>query len=568
MSNPVATVIVLTLVLAPVRAQTVEGLPTEHSMLIPPGAWVDLDSGAILPRRELLQAKADFRFDRDGTGFYVAPLHGGAAGGEQAIEPEAWSPARLRLALWEGKPHVWFVRTDRGAVARIRVAAVDSYSTGSAVLAYVLAPSAMAVFVPAPTALEATWRGKNLEVTWQGDAPGYLVEIDSGGAVQKTTTKVAQASFAGLVPDGVHRVRVRGLMGDGVITLPAEVVQHGARRAPVRGEVRYPDNWYRREGGLSLLRGESAGEDAEVAFYLYGVYVPGGGVQKIGEGAACYRDLATLPEAGYLPVYGRLDDHDVLAVRLADGRYAKLLLEPAKDGDVRSGMVVHFAFLADGRRALLPAPGAVAFARRGEGLRLTWAAVPGALRYRVHGALLAKPIETAEPEVLLGGVPENRMCPVEIVAIGADGEVSDARLADVHSYDDDHRVGTFELDYQRDGFGFGRAAKVALRADGTAPPELDLLFTGGAGNWNSMNFSAPWGARGAGDLAFGEFPATAAALQALQFDERYTSDDRTPGFERFLVRTGDGGLASVRIRVRDSRAVFDYVLRLPQRGPR
>jgi len=149
---------------------------------------------------------------------------------------------------------------------------------------------------------------------------------------------------------------------------------------------------------------------------------------------------------------------------------------------------------------------------------------------------------------------------VEVVAIGADGDVSDARVADVATYGPGYRVGRFTLQTQRAGFDLLAAAPVEPLADGTLPPSLDLQFDGGAGNYNGMNFKTPHGACGCGDLAYGMFPAADAKLQ---FDQRFYSDDRKPGFERFLLRTHDGGLASIRIRVRDSTAVFDYVLRLP-----
>jgi hypothetical protein len=557
-------VVALVALVTAARAQ-VDALPTEHTLLVPPNALVDLDTGVILPQRDLLQARADMWFSRDGAGFFADPLHGGmVAVGDASSPTDEWIPNRLRVGNREASPRVWFVRTDRGSIARVTLALVDSYSTGSAVLQWVLVPSAMGTFAPAPTDLVTTWQGVDLVASWHGDAASYLVELDSGGQVQKTTVSAARAVFPGLAPDGVHRVRVRGLLPAGVVTLPTDAVQHGRRRPPVRGEVQYGDRWYDSTGGLSLLRGEAVVEDADVVFYLYGVFVPrGGGVLKLGSGAECYRAVSELPASGYLPVYGRLDDHDVLAVRLPDGRHGKIWLEPSPGTDVRSGMVVHFTLLVDGRRSLLPPPERVDFAMAAGGLRLSWPAVASAVRYRVRCAGLAKPLEVQVPEVLLPGLAANRMHLVEVAAVDGDGGESDPRMADVNTYDAGYRSGTFALECQRDGYDLLSGTKVPL-AGGDPPPALDLQFVGGAGNYNGMRFRTPHGAGSYSKLAFGEFPPPETLAESA-FGPTFYSDDRQPGFECFLLRTHDGGLASIRIRKRDNRAVFDYVLRLPAR---
>jgi hypothetical protein len=545
-----------------VRGQEIDPLPTEHTMLVAPGAFVDLDTGVALPQATLQRLAADLRIDRDGTGFFFAPQLGGMPAGESDLEPgERWTQDAIFIDWHHGhESRTAFVRTDRGAVARVTVTIIDPYSTASCLLQWILAPAGSAAFLPAPRDLATAWTDGGLAITWSGDAPRYLIEVETDGKVTKQTSDANKVVIAGLAPDGVHHVRVRGLFDGGRVTLPAAGVQHGRRRMPMRGEVIYPDRWYDKTGGLSLTRGVAATADAEVVFYLYGVYVPGGGIQKIGRSGEEYRALAELPERGYLPVYGRIDANDVYAVRIADGRYAKLWIDPTDGSDERSGMHVHFAFLADGRRRMLAAPGDVTTELPADGVRLTWPAVDGAERYRVISSGLKVPVETPTPGVLLRELPRERMHVVEVVAIGADGEESDARVADVATYGPGFRIGRFQLRTQNAGIDLLTQAAVELRGDGSAPPALDLQFDGGAGNYNSMNFKTPFGACDCGELPFGAFPAADAKLK---FEQRHYSDDRKPGFERFLLRTHDGGLASIRIRKRDSTAMFDYVLRLP-----
>jgi hypothetical protein len=534
-------------------AQTIDGVPREHTMRIPPGGLVDLDTGVVLPAQAVAPLHADLRFDRDGRGFFVAPLHGAAPCRDGDRTPaDEWSADRLRLPARDQRPCTAFLRTDRGAVARLMLAVVDPYSTASAVLRWTLAPPAMPVFVPAPTGLRAAWRDRRLRLEWQDDAPGWLIEVESGEETRKSTVNAPHAELADLDPERVHRIRVRGLHPGGVVSLPAEVTQHGRRRAAERFEVRYADRWYDATGGLSLSRREPADEDAEVVFYLYGVYVPGGGVAKLGNGGDVYRGCATLPEDGYLPAYARLDDNDVLAVRLADGRFAKLWLVPLDGGDLRSGMVVHATFLPDGRRHMVPTPAGLRFEAKPGGLQVAWDAVQDAVRYRVQLAG-ERPREAPTPEIQLAGLGRNRFHGIEVTALTADGEESAALHGEVHTFDQGFRVGHCTLQAQQAGYRFTDERTVA---DG-----FDLRIESSAGGASYLRFATPHGAARIDGAPFGELDAPAAG-----FRDTIEFDDRKPGTELFVVRTGEGSVASVRIGQRDyPRIEIDYVLRLPAR---
>lgn len=540
-------------------AQTPDGLPVEHVLRIAPGSFVDLDSGMQLPSRQVPRHTADLTFDRDGAGFFALPFHGAQRAAADATAPgDDWSPERQRLGRRDTAPRTWFVRTDRGSIARVTLTVVDPYSTASAVLQWAIAPAGMAQFEPGPRRVRARWDGEQQDTllfTWEGEAKSWLVEHESGGTVQKHTVARGEVRLPGLDPNASHRVRVRGLHAGGVVSLPTEVVQSGRTRPAARGIVAYGDNWYDATGGLSLRDGAAATEDADVVFYLYGVYVPGGGVQKLGTGEAVYAACAELPDRGYLPSHGRLDDHDVYAVRLPDGRCAKLWLAPQRGGDLRSGMDVHFTFLADGRRELLPRPANPRCERTAGGFELRWDEVPGADGYQVLTPGATEPTRVEVPRLLLAGLPPDAFHRVRISAVSAAGDESDPSSHDLHTFGDGYRVGSFRLDAGgQQGFDFAAGAPVARDA------EADLRIANSAGGASSLSFATPAGGAPGRDAPFGSF----AGAGALPFGERVDSDDRDEGAERFYVRTEEGGVASVRIVAREYPVVsFEYVYRLP-----
>lgn len=530
-------------------AQHGDGLPTEYVLQIPPGGFVDLDTGVILPAAELRRVRADLRFGRDGNGFYLEPLHGGGrAARDVTTPPEAMAKDRVRIGRDAPGALVMFARTDLG-MARVELMVVDPYSTASAALRWVVVPPKEPVFLPAPTDLVAGWQDGALVASWDGTHPRYLVELQTGETTKKKTIDEPRVSFPGLDGNGHHRIVVRGLSKAGEVGMPAAVVQFGPRRAPELGIAVYEDHWYDDVGGLSLTAGAVAGEAAEVVFYLYGVHVPGGGVLKYGNGSEeDFEALTALPEGPFPPTYGRLDEFDILVVQLADGRYAKLWLEPLRGKDVRSGMNVHYLLLPDGRRTLLPAPQGVSATRTAGGPELSWQAVDGAASYRIAvdgGA----PRQTKDLRFVLAGLPPERLVTVQVAAVTADGEQSAWVRLQVSTHALEVRGGRGALTAQQGGFDFATGTRTA---DG-APCDLQLV--GGAGGATVLQFTAQ-GIAAAGTAAFGEF----AAAQRLEMEPDLRSDAKTPGHDVFFVRCRDGSLACVRLLNRDwPTTTFEYV---------
>ena len=514
-------------------AQTPDGLPELRHVTIAPGSSIDLDTGVVLPAGDHAQLRADLRFGRDGLGFYVQPLHDGMAAMANDWYPEGdWSKERLRVPRRSTDASCSFIKTDHG-VARVSLTIVDPYSTASGALSWTVVPLKDPVFLAAPTELRLQWHEGKLLASWLGSTPRFLVEVVSGDERNKRICTINGCEFDGLAPDGVHTVRVRGMDGS-AISVPAEAVQHGANMSPVYAVTAYPDRWYDQESGLGLSAAADRGEAAEVVFYLYGVHVAGGGVQKLGCGRETFLATQELPTSGYLPSYARLDNDDVFAVRLPDGRRALLWLEASRDGDLRSGMNVHSVFMPDGRGELLVAPQPVVTTEQ-RVVKLSWQPVVGAKAYEVRAGE-GKPELTKELSVTFAALPQDRMHAFTVRSWANDGGWSLPRTVYGHTFGPEAVLRRATLHAQKDALDF---------KSGDSVQQGDLALVGGAGGASYLRFGTPHGSCSNGGRAFGDFTELARGS-----DIHFGSDARSADVDQFFVWSKDGGCACVRIVTR------------------
>ncbi|MFK7741634.1 MAG: hypothetical protein AB8H80_15055 [Planctomycetota bacterium] len=571
-------------------AQQAPGLPTERTVALAPGSWLDLDTGAALPQRTLGQLIGDLRIDRDGLGFFVDAPHGAQEARRDAIRPheatgwqseDAGPPLRWRLSGRSEQGNTWFVRTDHG-VARVRAAVINPYSLASSLVQWVVVPPTEPVFLPPPQNVQLKRTEGGVRVRWTaGDGDGecrYLVELvvaeaSTAKAVGPRETvaqpqpqpqpkaTVWKETVAGRshefrdVPAGRRLVAsVRSLVRGGIST-PARAVRHGRVRAVERASVDFLDRWFDATGGLSLQDAEQAEDGrADVVFYLYGVYVPGGGgVQKLGSGRDVFAAARRLPATGYLPSYGRLDEEDVLAIELPDGRRGMVWLEALDGSDVRSGMRVHTVFAADGRSELLAMPRPKAQFADGVAT-LSWPAVPGASSYAVAVAGRAD-VVTRECQIQFSDLAADRVHVLRVASRDKLGDRSLSAEALVPTFGADavHRHATLRA--QAEGLRLVDAAAVPVAA-------ADLSLVGGAGGSAVLHFDAPHGWAPLGRRAFGDF----AELPERETGRLTVADEAS---ERFFVFAKDGGCACVRIVQRgwpDCR--LEYVLLPKERFPR
>ncbi|MCR9245933.1 MAG: hypothetical protein NXI31_12945 [bacterium] len=535
------------------------------------GAFVDLDAGAILPGPRLGPLVADVRFDRDGKGLYLEPLHGAQSRGRHDVTPDAdtWSTDRIRCQR-NGHPPATFVRTDQG-VARLDATILHHYSVSTVSLRWLVTAAAAADaarFDLPPMAFERAWDGQQLTLTWLDDATQWQIEIThtaTGAAPAEATEEnppevtrevidEPRLVLAELADDRAYRVRVWGLR-DGIASVPGQTVIHGRPRAAVRGHTDFDGRWFER-GGLRLTPAAAAVDgDADIVFFLYGIYVPGGGVVKLGSGEAAYLRGSRLPNGPHPCVHSRLERDDVLAVQLRDGRWAKIWLQAQDGRDLRNGMRVQHTFLGDGRQSMQQRPTAVSAKVEDGVVTVSWPAVPGAMRYLVE-ADGRPPVTTTRTTLRWPALPD-RLFEVRLYAESALGERSTPARARAHTYGGGARLGTAVLVAMSDGIEFA-SGKV-----GRNPP-WDLAITGGAGGSSSLSFRAAGTIEPAGKRGFADF----SDLDPDNGRARWDSDDRQQGCNRLYVHTPDGGCASVLILERgwpNTKIEYLWLPRLPER---
>ncbi len=537
-----------------------------YRSLVPYGAFVDLDSGVILPRARVGDLVADLRCGRDGGGLFVEGLRRGlqlAEFGLVSPKADGWQQERFRIRR-QAKLEPFFAVTDRG-VARVNVTVLDHYSAAPLALDWVIAPAAVAHFAPAPVDLTRRLDGDELTLAWSDAATSWIVDVhgkdSETGAPTVARHVVAEPKFAlpGLGPEQSRRVLVRGITGFGesgdgptapATSLPAEFIVHGAPRPARRAVTEFHSGFYDRIGGLRLTgeRPEPA-TAAEVVFFLYGVHVPGGGVARIGAGEHDYRRISKLPELPMPPVYDRLDANTVLAVELADGRCAKLWLEPIADDDLRAGMRVHSTFLADGRRAMQAPPRQVTAEMEDGVITVSWQPAPGAVEYRAEASGM-NPVNVRTTSARWPALAD-RLIDVRVVARSAIGEVSEPATTRVHTFGDGVQLRRATLTV---GTGIAFATGLALGRGRGA----DLTLIGGAGGSQVLNFRSTGSIHDADDRAFDDL----SVLGEPEGGQRWSSDARRRGADRFYVHTENGGCASVRIVERGwPKTIIEYLYR-------
>jgi hypothetical protein len=506
-----------------------------HRIVAMVGQYVDLDSGTVLSRAKVGRHVADFRLLRRGKNFALVQLGGD---GEPLLFQ--WHPA-----LSEKDRHV--VRTSEGRYARLRGIPSNSYSFGVLSLECDLNLAGTRDFPDGAKYVLGVWKDGALTVSWSGPDGRYVVRSGAIRAVVDGKT----VALKGLAEGELHRVEVRRLV-DGLLTAPAIAAFAAGPKRVLRKSIAMPGAWHRVGGGVDLRRLEPHDASPDVTFYLYGVYAPGG-VQKIGSGEKDFRTRNLLPIGGYKPFHHRLDHDDVYAIKLRDGRYAKVWIRHDGNGRIVNGMVAECVLLAGGGHRLPTMVGAVTWQPKGDRIRLRWNPVE-ADHYIVrlaNGMVLWKG-SGHECDVALA---RNAFHDLEVAAFYADqgGESAPARL-EVHTYPLRYRVGTFTLDARgRDAYSFTRDV-VDSRF-----PELRIASSGQ--NARVLTLHATYGI--APSRRFGD----AQGAMVDSGGAAHMVDANRPHTETFRVRSKDGGIASVRVVRRHHPSVtFKYVYAPPVAG--
>ena len=556
-----AYLILLLVPAVPLAGQGFETLPRFERASLAMGSHLDLDGGLILRSAKQRRIVADLQLDRDGTGIFVRAPHGAVPlKGKERSPPADWTTKRIRIARdLRSRQKRWLVKTNRMSVALVELHLLQEYSAPTAFVTWVRAPESNAVFVEPPKGLHATWHKGTVELSWSATQGSYLVEHHAPR--KKPRLKKLKAPTYRFTIENeadLHRIHVRRVLSNGTIGLPASMTLRAGWQPTRRYTLDYPDNWNRGRTGLDVLGASIVADSPDLVFFPYAIYSPRGGLVRLGRGPRTFASTTVLPASGYLPIYDRIDHHDVFALRLADGRHAKLMIEQLGSHTL-DPMRLHVTVLPSGIRRLFAPPTNPSFTLKGEDhLVLRWNATPRAVRYRVVSSSTPElSVACTDPRASIGPFAVNRFHELRITAYDARGDASAPLSVTVHTFDRNYRVGRFALDALGSN-AFDFAAGQVVKAKAAKANHFDLRITNSAGGASSLTIAGRHGVFATEESAFGRFPE-----KQRQTAKEIHTDDGPPKRETFCVVTKDGRVASVRIRSRNFPQVeFEYVLRL------
>ncbi|MHC4958874.1 MAG: HEAT repeat domain-containing protein [Planctomycetota bacterium] len=500
-----------------------------HKIIAMVGQYIDLDAGTVLSRPKVGAQVADFRLLRRGKDFALVQL-----GGDGQPLMFQWHPGL------EAKQRN-IVKTSGGRFARLRAIPSNSYAFGALSVECELNLALTREFPDGAKYMDATWKEGAFTVTWSGPGGRYIVRSGPVTANVSGTTAVLK----GLAPGKLHRIDVVRIAESGLHTAPTVATFAAGPRRVVRKKIALPGQWFKGGGGIDLRRLETDDAGADVTFYLYGVYAPGG-VQKMGSGEKDFRTRNLLPIGSYKPFHHRLDHDDVYAIRLRDGRYAKVWIRHDGNGRIVNGMIADCVLLAGGGHRLRTMVTGLRWERRKGKIHLRWN--PAEADHYVVRLGSGKQLWKGTAQECTLTLAPNAFHEIEVAAVsGKKGGESVPAKARAHTYPSRFRVGTFTLQSGK-SYSFTRNVIDARFV------ELKLAGTG-----RLLMLQAPHGIvthRRFGDVR-GPWPAGATATQL-------NTDSRRPATQTFRVKSSEGGIASVRIKGRKrSQVVFEYVYAPP-----
>ncbi|KAF0243491.1 MAG: hypothetical protein FD180_3381 [Planctomycetota bacterium] len=387
-------------VLACAAAASAQSRVTIGANVLHDEEYIDLDTGTVLSKARFETARAEWKLATTAEGqLQLAPCEGATIAawdgrlGADGPEPDP--------ATFKGEPVMvdrqisLAGRTSEGRPCKVLVTPV--WPASAAQLAplfslggprelqveFAVAPGAE---WPAPAAKDVRAvfaKGRGL-VTWSGQGK-WRVDWFQAGAEKAEGSMVVEkgcGELKGLEEGKVYRVEIRPLGDSGVEGEP--------RAVPLfAGECSFLDFDFKMEaslttGGLDLEHGCASATDAN--FHFDGRFlrtVSPGGAQWLGEEKSVFDDPGPLPEFGYRTLVLASEKGGVYAVRLHDGRYAKVWFdrEPgSRDwtvkvrGRVLAGGGLRLNLPPEGLRGTFDAKGHV---------RLTWSPSKDAARYVV-----------------------------------------------------------------------------------------------------------------------------------------------------------------------------------------
>ncbi len=509
---------------APDAQAAVERRVVRHTATVVAGQYVDLDSGTVLSRPQVGELKADLAFVGSGHRLAWQLL---TTAGDQTDVPL-------------GAPFSF--TTDGGGAAELTSHPLGTQHPALSVITWSLLPGGGEI--PAiPTGVSMRWKDGHYEL--DGLGPAWLVVAKAAGKSKEWIGSGGTLRVLELAANTPHRFEVSRVVAK-VASAPFVITCEPKPRV-VHAVVSFEGRWFQKTGGLRLDPPKAFCErDFDVEFFLYGIHVPGGGIQKMGKGTALFRELLTLPATRYLPAHSSIRHDTVFAVRTRDGRYAKLHLTGV-NGDIRNGMSVRIAYIASGGASLPEPPSNLTWKRVRDGVRFSWDSPTHAVGQYVL-TIGSLQFTTKETSLFVADLKADKTYTARLRADLASGASTGLISTELHTYPPSVTVGSFTINNSGESFSFDTLQVVA------APGDMGI--TNSAGGASSLRITLPHG--GLSSRPYGDFTHDEPPSRKVNVN----TDSRKPHTQSFLVRSAKGGLASVKIKTVDyPRVTFQYVFR-------
>lgn len=488
------------LLLACASAASAQSRVTVGANVIHEDQYVDLDTGTVLSRAKLESVRAEWNLEAEDGVLKLVPCEGvklarwdGRLGADDPEpDPETFSDKPVKV---EGQTSIAGKTSEgRRFKALLTPAWPASFAAYASLFAragpielqvdFVIAPVDVPA-VPPARSLHARFSGGRGIVTWNtaGDDRWRVSWFRAGVETADGSLEVAagRAEIENLAEGKVYRVEVRPLLESGAEGEPRVVPLFAGATGLLsfHFETNLEDT-VQRGLGLDLRKGGVAAGDADCTFDWSSVRsAEGGGVQWLGDARADFEDTRPLPEFGYRSRVMTSEKGGVFAVRLRDGRYAKVWVDWDRRSRERGRIAeIHGLVLAGGGLRFLSPPSEIRGSFADGRVKLSWRGVTDASGYAVTrkvggvleelGSVREGAFEDAKPPMF--GSPEYGVCWID-----ADGVRSAPGSVSVDTWPKEYTRGSTQIDWTGGTFDF-RTFRASGTFGGNPTAEADLRF--------------------------------------------------------------------------------------------
>jgi len=462
--------------------------------------YFDVDTGTVLSKARLESVRAEWKLEVDGDSVRVVPCPGATLArwdGRLGTDgPEPNPAAFLEKPVTVAGPLSIAGRTSEGRLFKALLTPPwpESFSNRAGILGRQVGSDIQVDFAlfpdgdsagPAALDIRAHCRQGKGVVTWRDAGKGsWRVEWFRNGVKRhdgSVTVDGPRAELDGLEEGKIYRVVVTPV-GEGIAdgeprSVPLLAAEQGLRK------FRFESNL---EGGaqgiaVDLSEGREGSARPDCTFDYTFVRAPeGGGVQWLGDEKADFTGNKELPEFGYRSRVMISQKGGVFAVRMRDGRFAKVWFDWDRQSRERMRIIeVHGLVLLGGGRGSNPPPEGFTGTFKDGGVQLNWRRVKDAARYVIASRDGdGDEAELGETETL--AFVDQKALPLRSVEyslcwIDADGVRSAPAIAVVETWPPEYARGSATIRWIDGSFDF-RTFKATDRMGRNNAVESDFRF--------------------------------------------------------------------------------------------